>query len=151
MLSQLTCKDRGSFGKPQSISPITALTVRLTWWICYSPLVKLQHSLISCPWATSVGSNWSACTVSQSRIEHVCSPNLSMRHQRRRTSRELKAFSVLQAQTEREFNSTFSFWKTKIWPLHRATTSPIKLIHGGTFYTMTNWNETLAGRLTNCD
>lgn len=46
---QPMCADRSCFGKPQSISPITALTVRLTFWICYSPLFKPEHSLISCP------------------------------------------------------------------------------------------------------
>ena len=63
-------------GKPQSISPITALAVRLTFWVCYSHLFKLEHSLISCPWATSVGLDWSACTLSQAcarwRLCTVC-------------------------------------------------------------------------------
>lgn len=71
---QPMCTDRGCFRKPQSISPITALAVRLTSWICYSPLFKLEHSLISCPWTTSVGSDWSACTPSQAlcRLCTVC-------------------------------------------------------------------------------
>lgn len=62
---QPMCTDRGWFGKPQSISPITALAVRLTFWICYSSLFKLEHSLISCPWDLFVGSDCSACTLSQ--------------------------------------------------------------------------------------
>lgn len=65
---QPMCTDRGCFGKPQSISAITAVAVKLTFWICYSPLFKLVHSLISCPWF--------ACTLSQActqcRLCTVC-------------------------------------------------------------------------------
>lgn len=64
---QPMCTDWDCFGKPQTISPITALAVRLTFWICYSPLFELQHSLISCLWTTSVGLEWSACTLSQAQ------------------------------------------------------------------------------------
>lgn len=75
-ISDFMCTDRGCFGKPESISPITALAVRLTFWICYSSLFKLEHSLISCPRATFVGSDWSACTLSQActqcRLRTVC-------------------------------------------------------------------------------
>lgn len=49
---QPMCTDSGCSAKLQSISPITALAVRLTLWICSSPLFKLEHSLTSRPCTT---------------------------------------------------------------------------------------------------
>lgn len=102
---QLMCTDRGWFGKPQSISPITALAVRLTFWICYSTLFKLEHSLISCPWAAFVGSDCSACTLSQ-----ACT-------QCRRCTVCLQKSQCIQSRVQKEILNYNRFQSCKKWGL----------------------------------
>lgn len=63
---QPMCTDRGYVGEKNHRVLVQLQRWQSGWHSeCYSPLFKLEHSLISCPWSTSVGLDWSVCTLSQ--------------------------------------------------------------------------------------